>query len=314
MNMDQQQKRKFSIGIPAFKGKFLSECISSVLAQTYAHFELIIINDCSPDPLEEIIHAFKDDRIVYSKNEKNTGAEHVVHNWNKCLEKASGDFFVLMGDDDKMQPEYLAEFSKLIDQYPTLDVFHTRTCIINEMSQPTGLTQAVPEFETVYDALWHRMNFWRTQFISDFVYRTSALKARGGFYYFPLAWASDDVTAYIACGQKGIAHINKPLFNYRISRFTISKTGNYLLKMDALMQEKKWLDEFLVYRPQGIQDSILHADILNKSGWYIRRKKIFTMHASVREGYFKYSLMWWRHRKKYGISLKELVYAIIGKY
>ena len=312
--MDQQHVRKFSIGIPAFKSKFLKECIQSILGQTYPLFELIIVNDCSPEPLEAIVREFHDERIRYSANEKNTGAEHVVHNWNKCLDQATGEFFILMGDDDKMEPTYLEEFSRLIDHYPQLDVFHTRTRIINEASEPTGLTQAVPEFETVYDALWHRMNFWRTQFISDFVYRTSALKEKGGFYYFPLAWASDDVTAYLACGNKGIAHINKLLFNYRISRYTISKTGNYLLKMDALLQEKQWLSGFLATPPSGTQDRLLHKDIVNKSAWYIRRKKIFTMHASVREGYWKYSYMWWVNRKKYGITVKELLYAIIGKY
>lgn len=312
--MEQQYKWKFSIGIPAFKSKFLEECISSILTQTYPYFELIIINDCSPEPLETIIHAFNDERILYSKNDKNTGAEHVVRNWNNCLAKATGDFFILMGDDDKMEPDYLEEFVQLIGRYPDLDVFHTRTCIINEASQPTGLTQSVPEYETVYDAMWHRINFWRTQFISDFVYRTAALKAKGGFYYFPLAWASDDVTAYIACGKKGIAHNNKLLFNYRISRYTISKTGNYLLKMDALKEEKKWLEEFLAIKPSLPQDIILHADIKNKLDWYIRRRTIFTMHASVREGWLKYSYMWWQHRKKYGITIKELAYAIIGKY
>ncbi|MEJ0106414.1 MAG: glycosyltransferase [Bacteroidota bacterium] len=38
---------KFSIGIPAYKGRFLKECISSVINQTFRDFELIIINDCS---------------------------------------------------------------------------------------------------------------------------------------------------------------------------------------------------------------------------------------------------------------------------
>ena len=36
---------KFSIGIPAFKAKYLRETIDSVLSQTYFNFELIIIND-----------------------------------------------------------------------------------------------------------------------------------------------------------------------------------------------------------------------------------------------------------------------------
>ncbi|MBN2773092.1 MAG: glycosyltransferase, partial [Prolixibacteraceae bacterium] len=46
---------KFSIGIPAFKGKYLKDSISSVLSQSFTSFELIIINDCSPDPVKEIV-------------------------------------------------------------------------------------------------------------------------------------------------------------------------------------------------------------------------------------------------------------------
>jgi glycosyltransferase involved in cell wall biosynthesis len=35
----------FSIGIPAYKGRFLKECIDSILAQVFCDFELIIVND-----------------------------------------------------------------------------------------------------------------------------------------------------------------------------------------------------------------------------------------------------------------------------
>jgi glycosyltransferase involved in cell wall biosynthesis len=101
LNNISEKPALFSIGIPAFKAKYLNECIDSILRQTYANFELIIVNDASPEDLETIVKSFTDSRIKYYCNDKNFGAEHVVDNWNKCLSIATGDFFVLMGDDDK---------------------------------------------------------------------------------------------------------------------------------------------------------------------------------------------------------------------
>lgn len=46
---------KFTIAIPAYKRTFLKECIDSILAQTYKDFELIIINDASPEDLDSVV-------------------------------------------------------------------------------------------------------------------------------------------------------------------------------------------------------------------------------------------------------------------
>lgn len=62
-----------SIGIPAYKATYLKEAIDSVLNQTYTKFELIIVNDKSPENIEEIISTYNDKRIRYYKNEDNLG-------------------------------------------------------------------------------------------------------------------------------------------------------------------------------------------------------------------------------------------------
>ncbi len=304
----------FSIGIPAFKGKFLAECIRSILDQTYTRFELIIVNDCSPDKVEEIVHSFQDQRIRYFKNERNTGAEHVVENWNKCLAHANGDYFILMGDDDKLESDYLQEFIQLISKYPALDIYHCRSRLIDELSQPISITPSLPEFESIYDNIWHRISFHRTQFISDFVYRVDTLKKNGGFYNLPLAWASDDISSYIACGSKGIAHSNKAVFNYRVNRFNISKTGNVHLKMKAILLEEQWLKSFLFIEPVNEHDKIIYHDILKKLKPYIQKKKLFTMHVSLKANYFKPVFKWYFKRNNYSLSNKEFLYAIIGKF
>ncbi len=82
---------KFSVTVPAYKAQFLAECIDSILAQTYKNLELIIVNDASPQDLDSIVSKYDDPRIRYYKNEVGFGAEHVVGNWNKCLEYAIGN-------------------------------------------------------------------------------------------------------------------------------------------------------------------------------------------------------------------------------
>ncbi|MGS3108146.1 glycosyltransferase, partial [Escherichia coli] len=88
--------------------------IDSILSQTFKDFELIIVNDASPENLDSIISSYDDTRIRYYKNDKNCGAENVIDNWNKCLSFANGDYFILMGDDDKLDEDYLSEFNKII--------------------------------------------------------------------------------------------------------------------------------------------------------------------------------------------------------
>ena len=240
---------KFSIGIPVFKGNFFRECIQSILKQTYDNYELIIVNDQSPDPIDDILKEFSNSRIKYFKNDENIGGKNLVNNWNKCLSKADGEFFILMGDDDEMEHNYLEEFNKLIEKYPDLDVYHCRTKIINEEGQSIELTPACPEFESVYENIWYRMSGFRLQYISDFVYRTKPLKFNGGFKYFPTAWFTDDVTAFIACGSKGIAHTNVPVFKYRRNQFSISSSGDLKLKLKASLILEKWFDDFLLKHP-----------------------------------------------------------------
>ena len=83
---------KFSVTVPAYKAQFLSERIDSILAQTYKNFELIIVNDASPQDLESIVSLYDDTRIRYYKNKFGFGAEHVVGNWNKRLECTKNEY------------------------------------------------------------------------------------------------------------------------------------------------------------------------------------------------------------------------------
>lgn len=299
-------KVKFSICIPAFKSKYLEECLDSIFSQTVEDYELIILNDCSPEPIEEIVMKRTDPRIRYFKNEKNVGAFDLTDNWNKCLELATGEFIVIMGDDDRFAPDYLAEFSDLINNYSDLAVYHCRSKIIDDDGHDVTLTPALPAFEHVYDSIWHRLRQLRSNYISDYLYRTSALLAQGGFYKLPLAWGSDDITAFIASAEKGIAHSNRPVFEYRSNRLSITSTGNDLDKMTADLQYGFWLKNFLRDHPPHPSEGVIYHDLLRAQAAYLQKRKQYTMLLSMRGKRLEKAKMWIKHKDKFGLTIQDI--------
>ena len=115
--MKEKSEKLISVIIPTYqRKKMLLEAIDSVLKQTYKNFEIIIVDDCSPDDTEKVIkEKYKDEqRVKYYKNEKNSGAG--ISRKNGYL-KSNGKFLIFMDDDD-----YLTD----IDFYKkSMDIFES---------------------------------------------------------------------------------------------------------------------------------------------------------------------------------------------
>jgi len=307
--MLSEKKPVFSIGIPVWKTAYLRETIDSVLSQTLGDFELIIVNDASPDPVDDIILSYKDNRIQYYCNEQNFGAANLVDNWNKCLSYARGSYFMLLGDDDRIEPFCLQEFAALIARWPDLNVYHCRAGIINENSEMTGFTESRPEFEHVYDAIWHRMRGFRGQYISDYVYNREALAQMGGFYKLPMGWASDDISCYRAMATKGLAHTQKPVFSYRNNAASMSSSGSVYLKLEAILGERKWYEAFLQQVPSDAESRVTYRNIKHLLPEYIQKKQIGTIALWSRwSDYLSYPKF-----KKLEVDSKSFILSVLLK-
>lgn len=310
----------FSITIPAYKARFLNESIESVLAQTYKDFELIIVNDASPEDLTSIVKSFEDPRISYYINEKNCGAINVVDNWNKCLSYAKGDYIICMGDDDKLLPNCLDEYVKLIKKYPGLGLYHAWTEIIDEESRVVGLQEPRPEKEGVYSLMWGRWN-GRIQFIGDYLFDRKLLMEHGGFYKMPLAWATDDISIYIAAKANGVANMQVPGFQYRINTQTISRTGNAMVKLDAIRQEEDWYKSFLSDEPSKENEiEFIYWKMLTGKSFPAFRTPNVISNERIRAIYMGLENMgifqawrFMRERKMYRLQLSEIGYAVLKR-
>src|SRR5216684_5652724 len=89
---------KVSFVIPCYKlAHLLPECVNSILSQTYQDFEVLIMDDCSPDHTPEVARSFRDARVKHIRNEPNLGH---LKNYNKGIELARGQYVWLISADD----------------------------------------------------------------------------------------------------------------------------------------------------------------------------------------------------------------------
>ena len=293
-------KMTFSITIPAYKARFLDEAIKSVIAQTYQDWQLVIVDDCSPEDLKGIVEPYlADSRVEYYRNEKNCGAVDVVDNWNICLSHCTGDYVICMGDDDRLLPCCLEELSKTIDKYPELNVYHLQTEIIDESGKIIETLEERPEQEDVLSLMTKRWE-GRKQYIGDFCYSRKHLNAFGGYYPLPYAWGSDDITLFRAALPSGIANVSRTGFQYRENQYSISLAHNDAEKVATVLLQREWYQKaFAELIPQGVFPKTDIQNALNSMNGFVRGLIIGHIKRDLKQGgVHKYWYWLWNYPKQ----------------
>lgn len=94
-----------SVVIPTYNGnEHLGEAIQSVLDQTYSNFEIIIVDDASPEDVSHVVNSFSDARIRYIRHSKNRGA---VAARKTGVDVSSGDIIAFLDQDDLFHKQKL---------------------------------------------------------------------------------------------------------------------------------------------------------------------------------------------------------------
>jgi glycosyltransferase involved in cell wall biosynthesis len=304
---------KFSITIPAYKRTFFQECIESILIQTYTNFELIIVDDASPEDLASIVKKFNDTRIRYYRNEKNCGAINVVDNWNICLGYATGDYVICMGDDDRLLPNCLEEYHNMIERFPKLGVYQAWTQIIDENGKIYDMKSALPQHESTLSLIWHNWK-GRGQYIGNILFDTKKLRENGGFFKLPLALSSDEISTYIAAECGGIANSQIPLFQYRESKQTITNTGNAEVLLEAVKQEEAWSKQQLDKAATNEIDTFYKDYLVKELPKHYSKKRRAIIGRDVKNKSIFTFIKWFYNRNKYNLNLKDFVFILGSSY
>lgn len=288
---------KYTFLLPAYKIEYFQEALESILNQTYKDFKLIIQDDCSPFDIKSIVEKYSHDkRVYYYRNEVNIGGKNLVKCWNNLLEKADSEYIILASDDDVYDIHFLEEIDRLTNKYPQVDLLRARVKPILSDGEQWDIDGIYEEYG---DSLYylhqrHLNNFIRC--IACYVFKLEELKKIGGFFYFPLAWHSDDATALLM-SKNGIVNTKLLLFSFRHSNINISSRNidrkDAFQKAIATINYDKFFYNYISELSLMYPESILKNNIINKV-LYIHDSFVFSM---------------FRNFSKY-CSIKQFIYLL----
>ncbi len=101
--------------VPAYNcGKYIKQCIDSILGQSYKNLELIIVDDGSTDNTADVMRKYTDNDRVLCLYQENKGVSVAR---NKALDLAKGDYVGFVDADDYIDTDYLSYFMELIKEH-----------------------------------------------------------------------------------------------------------------------------------------------------------------------------------------------------
>lgn len=157
----------------------LRDAIASALAQTYENIEIIVSDNCSSDNTEELVRSIDDPRVVYHRQETNVG---YLRNFNFCVDQARGEYFLMLHDDDLIDPDLVETCVAAAADRPDVGVIHTGVRLIDGDG---GLIREIPNRafgDTIDDFTRCWFEGRKPMYLCNSVFGTKWLQQRGGFH------------------------------------------------------------------------------------------------------------------------------------
>jgi glycosyltransferase involved in cell wall biosynthesis len=213
---------RVSFIVPCYKlAHLLGDCLTSILRQSYGHFEVLVMDDESPDDTAAVVRAFGDQRVRHVRNPRNLGH---LRNYNKGLTLARGDYVWLISADDTLrEPDALQQFVSALAQHPQVTLAFSQAMKVED-GRDLGLLPRQLTTDIVFDreeALELLLD-WNCVPSAGAVVRRSAYE-RAGLFPLDLPHAGD---WYLWCRfavQGPVLYLARPLVNYRFHAANMSK-------------------------------------------------------------------------------------------
>ena len=197
-----------SVLMPVYKtAPYLREAMDSMLCQTFKDFELIVLNDCSPDNAEKILDAYDDPRIIRYKGEKNVGLSNVL---NVGIGMARGKYIARMDSDDISLPQRLQVQIDYLDKHTDVDLVSVGMQLFGARETTWIREQNVEKVKIealFHSPVLHASSVWRKDSFEQY-----------GLRFRQEMVPSEDYDLWIRSLVKGLKLINLPdvLYKYRI--------------------------------------------------------------------------------------------------
>ena len=176
---------RVTVGIPTINRSSLAvRAICSALAQTYSDIEVIVSDDASTDDTVQRTQEIHDPRLVLFQQKQRLG---LVGNFDFCLRNATGEFFLLLGDDDVLLPNAIERLTApflspaLWVQPASVGVVWSPCQIANAKNSHFWTTESGPELESVSSLLVALFAGDRGPRLTSILLRTQDAIAVGGY-------------------------------------------------------------------------------------------------------------------------------------
>jgi glycosyltransferase involved in cell wall biosynthesis len=213
-----------SFVVPCFKlAGLLPECLRSILSQSYENFEILIMDDCSPDNTFEVARSFTDPRVRHIRNEPNLG--HLA-NYNKGIGLSRGSYVWLISADDRLRSsEVLARYVEVMEKHP--DVGYA-CCPAVELKggQETGVAKysVLAKQDTIFNGrkfITQHLNASNCVVAASGMVRKSCYETHGAFPL-DLPYAGDWYLWSLLALHYRVAYFAEPMVNYRLHELSMT--------------------------------------------------------------------------------------------
>ena len=263
-----------SVIIPSYNHEnFLNDRIHSILSQTYQNFELIIMDDLSPDNSRNIIEKFrhhpKVSHIIY--NEKNSGS--TFYQWNDgILKYAKGEYVWIAESDDMCDQSFLENLMKELTTYPNLVLAYSQSVRLNNNNEKTGSwitwTESMKEGKVFNQSF--QMN--GTEFVKKFMLYRNVLPNASGVVFkkdafvlsngaIPLLKTNGDWDIWIKILLQGDIYYCREELNY--FRFHDNSVIAKSIKGNILKRKYKEFQEQILLK-ESVQNAVKDLAELSK--------------------------------------------------
>ena len=231
-----------SFVVPCYNyAHLLPQCIHSILGQTYKEFEILIMDNCSPDNTPEVAASFNDPRVKHIRNEVNLGH---VRNFNKGITMAQGKYVWLISPDDWLRsPDVLQRYVELMEKNPGVGYVFCRSLEVRGSQQPKEIgiaqwTSCGPE-----DRIWEGPNFVLRLLQNNCVVLSAAMVRKEcydklGLFSLEMPHANDVYLFFVLALHYQVAYMAEPMVFVRIHETSLTsefdQTGSAFCVIDEL--------------------------------------------------------------------------------
>ena len=229
---DPTHAPKVTIAIPTFNREgYLQQAIDSALAQSYANIEVLVSDNASTDGTAALLQRFSDPRVRVLRQAQNIG---MMPNWNACLNAASGLYFIMLSDDDLLDPGAIDAMVAMFEDSchrgagvaeDQVGVVYAHARIIDETGASTAKGKRAPLWETAEQAVAAFFHAERHTFPCSILLRTEDAFELGGYDARNYSLVADaQMWMKVAFKRGMVGFVDRTLVSYRVHAVSTTKT------------------------------------------------------------------------------------------